>query len=391
MHVRSSPGTMDDERRDRTLWVGSLHPEVTEDHLYELFLQAGPLDDVKIPKDNNGQNKNFAFVTFTHAVSVGYSMALMGGVSLFGRKLIMQRRPNATVDDTYIDIMNNFIAHRKAQANGAQAPTQRPEANFTGHPNEAGASVVGSQWAGLPWSAPGWPEPLWAASAGAGPSSREAQYSEANLTGRPNEVRESLTGPSSSEARNSEANLTGRPNEAWASIGGPPWAGRSSSEARESEANLTGRPYEAWAYAPKLMWPPKPPEWCRPPSTSSQAPMTARGRHFSHGYGRGFSGNVYDRGATHGHHFDHGRSQGFSGYSCDRTDDRSGAFDYHERNVGGFRAGKDHPGIRNQYRDAPGPDRRFEESNYRNFGAPRGRPEEMEYRTQECRGRKRRY
>ncbi|KAH9362810.1 uncharacterized protein LOC144148078 [Haemaphysalis longicornis] len=156
---------MEDERRDRTLWVGNLHPRVTEDLLYELFLQAGPLDDVKIPKDNTGKNKNFAFVTFTHAVSVGYTLALMEGVNLYGRKLNIQPRPNAAVDNTYIDMMNNHYAYMRslrAQAghySEAQGSTYRPEANLTGRPDEARAYVPRMTWPPKPSEWPPRPPP----------------------------------------------------------------------------------------------------------------------------------------------------------------------------------------------------------------------------------------
>lgn len=102
---------MDEDRRDRTLWCGGLDPKVTEELLRELFVQAGPLEDVKIPKDSTGRLKNFAFITFTHAESVGYTLALMEGVSLYGRNLRLERRPQATVDDTYIDMMKRHYEH----------------------------------------------------------------------------------------------------------------------------------------------------------------------------------------------------------------------------------------------------------------------------------------
>ncbi|XP_062860982.1 RNA-binding protein 7 [Trichomycterus rosablanca] len=72
---------------DRTLFVGNLDPQVTEELLFELFLQAGPLIKVKIPKDNDGKSKQFAFVNFRHEASVPYSMELLNGIRLYGRQL----------------------------------------------------------------------------------------------------------------------------------------------------------------------------------------------------------------------------------------------------------------------------------------------------------------
>lgn len=102
---------MDIDRRDRTLFCGGLDSKVTEELLRELFVQAGPVEDVKIPKDNTGRTKNFAFVTFVHPESVGYTLALMDGISLYGRRIRMERRPHATVDDTYVNMMKRHYEY----------------------------------------------------------------------------------------------------------------------------------------------------------------------------------------------------------------------------------------------------------------------------------------
>lgn len=107
---------MDDERRDRTLWCGNLDAQVTEELLRELFVQAGPVEDVKIPKDNTGRSKSFAFITFAHAESVGYTLALMDGISLYGRPIRMQRRPQATVDNKYVEMMARYCEFRDSMA-----------------------------------------------------------------------------------------------------------------------------------------------------------------------------------------------------------------------------------------------------------------------------------
>ncbi|KAK1785345.1 hypothetical protein P4O66_018725 [Electrophorus voltai] len=84
------------DEADRTLFVGNLDPQVTEELLFELFLQAGPLIKVKIPKDNEGKSKQFAFVNFKHEVSVPYSMNLLNGIRLFGRQLNIQYRAGSS-------------------------------------------------------------------------------------------------------------------------------------------------------------------------------------------------------------------------------------------------------------------------------------------------------
>ncbi|KAM9481007.1 RNA-binding protein 7 isoform 2-T2 [Clarias gariepinus] len=84
------------DEADRTLFVGSLDSQVTEELLFELFLQAGPVIKVKIPKDNDGNSKQFAFVNFKHEDSVPYSMQLLTGIRLYGRQLNLQYRAGSS-------------------------------------------------------------------------------------------------------------------------------------------------------------------------------------------------------------------------------------------------------------------------------------------------------
>ncbi|KAH0623357.1 hypothetical protein JD844_031608 [Phrynosoma platyrhinos] len=81
---------------DRTLFVGNLDPKVTEELLFELFHQAGPVIKVKIPKDKDGKAKQFAFVNFKHEESVPYGMSLLNGIKLFGRPLKIQFRSGSS-------------------------------------------------------------------------------------------------------------------------------------------------------------------------------------------------------------------------------------------------------------------------------------------------------
>lgn len=75
----------------RTIWCGNLSKRVTEELLYELFLQAAPIERVRIPKDK-GQQAQYGFVTVKHLVSVPYSIELLNGVELFGRPLNLKPR-----------------------------------------------------------------------------------------------------------------------------------------------------------------------------------------------------------------------------------------------------------------------------------------------------------
>lgn len=76
----------------RTIWCGNLSEKVTEELLYELFLQAAPVDRVKVIKARNPNQASYAFVTLKHLNSVLYAFHLLNGVSLFNRKVAIKPR-----------------------------------------------------------------------------------------------------------------------------------------------------------------------------------------------------------------------------------------------------------------------------------------------------------
>lgn len=91
----------DGEVKERTLFCGNLHPNVTEEILYELFLQAGPLEKVTLMK-----NKNYAFITFKHSVSVPYTIELMNGIRLYQRPLLLQTRTGTSNSSSQAQVPN---------------------------------------------------------------------------------------------------------------------------------------------------------------------------------------------------------------------------------------------------------------------------------------------
>lgn len=69
-----TPVVEEDDRDARTLFVGNIAEKVTEDLLYELMLQAGPIEEVRIPKDRETQKqKSFGFVLFKYRCAVEYA------------------------------------------------------------------------------------------------------------------------------------------------------------------------------------------------------------------------------------------------------------------------------------------------------------------------------
>lgn len=81
-----------DNSDQRTVWCGNLSEKVTDEILFELFLQAGPVQRVNIPKDRDGRQIGYGFVTFKHEVSVQYAIQLLDGISLFDRRINLKPR-----------------------------------------------------------------------------------------------------------------------------------------------------------------------------------------------------------------------------------------------------------------------------------------------------------
>ena len=64
-----------------------------EEILYELFLNAGPLERVNIPRDRETKKqKNFAFIVFQHVESTEYAFNLLNGTELFRQPIRLQNK-----------------------------------------------------------------------------------------------------------------------------------------------------------------------------------------------------------------------------------------------------------------------------------------------------------
>ncbi|GAB0199761.1 RNA-binding protein 7 [Grus japonensis] len=111
---------------DRTLFVGNLDPKVTEELIFELFHQAGPVIKVKIPKDRDGRPKQFAFVNFKHEESVPYGLSLLNGIKLYGRPIKIQFRSGSS--HASLDSNPSCSPHGAANASptGAPHPASNP-------------------------------------------------------------------------------------------------------------------------------------------------------------------------------------------------------------------------------------------------------------------------
>ncbi len=78
----------DQNSKDRTLFCINIDQRCTEDILFELFLQAGPIDNLIRKPDRNGNI--IALVTYKHLESVDYAIKLFDKILLFGQRLKVQ-------------------------------------------------------------------------------------------------------------------------------------------------------------------------------------------------------------------------------------------------------------------------------------------------------------
>ncbi|XP_028320669.1 RNA-binding protein 7 isoform X2 [Gouania willdenowi] len=85
-----------EQEANRTLFIRNLDSKVTEEILFELFLQAGPMVKTKIPKDTDGKQKTFGFAVYKHEESVPYAMELLNGTVLHGRSIHVQFRSGSS-------------------------------------------------------------------------------------------------------------------------------------------------------------------------------------------------------------------------------------------------------------------------------------------------------
>ncbi|XP_055331606.1 RNA-binding protein 7-like [Paramacrobiotus metropolitanus] len=79
--------THDESPTARTLFAGNVDARVTRKMLYELMVQAGPVESINLVPPKEHATKTMAFVRFEHAVSVRYAMLVLDQVTLFRSSL----------------------------------------------------------------------------------------------------------------------------------------------------------------------------------------------------------------------------------------------------------------------------------------------------------------
>jgi splicing factor 3B subunit 4 len=108
---RSGRGEMsagiDQRNQDATIYIGNLDEKVTDEMLWELMLQAGPVVNVHVPKDKvNNQHQGYGFVEFRSEEDADYAMKVMNMIKLYSQPIKCNK---ASQDKKTLDVGANVF------------------------------------------------------------------------------------------------------------------------------------------------------------------------------------------------------------------------------------------------------------------------------------------
>ena len=84
----SSLALLFERNQEATIYVGNIDQKVSEEILWELFTQCGPVINVHLPKDKiSNDHQGFAFVEFRSEEDADYAIKIMHMVKLYGKPL----------------------------------------------------------------------------------------------------------------------------------------------------------------------------------------------------------------------------------------------------------------------------------------------------------------
>eukprot|EP00792_Barthelona_sp_PAP020_P010713 TRINITY_DN432_c0_g1_i1.p1 TRINITY_DN432_c0_g1~~TRINITY_DN432_c0_g1_i1.p1 ORF type:complete len:204 (+),score=64.83 TRINITY_DN432_c0_g1_i1:54-665(+) len=88
-----------EKNNDSSVYVGNLDPNVTEELLWELMIQVGPVQSVRIHRDPvTNEKADFGFVTFQTPQDAEYSMLIMKDIKIYGKPLRMNWSEKETTE-----------------------------------------------------------------------------------------------------------------------------------------------------------------------------------------------------------------------------------------------------------------------------------------------------
>eukprot|EP00124_Ichthyophonus_hoferi_P001514 Ihof_evm13s80 gene=Ihof_evmTU13s80 len=96
-----------ERNQEATCYVGNLDERVTDDILYELFLQAGPIVNLHVPKDRvTGHHQSFGFVEYLGEEDADYAIKILNMIKLYGKPIRVNK---ASTDKKNLDVGANLF------------------------------------------------------------------------------------------------------------------------------------------------------------------------------------------------------------------------------------------------------------------------------------------
>ncbi|XP_055311861.1 splicing factor 3B subunit 4 [Sitodiplosis mosellana] len=100
-------GPIAERNQDATIYVGGLDDKVTESLLWELFVQAGPVVNVHMPKDRVTQmHQGYGFVEFLSEDDADYGIKIMNMIKLYGKPIRVNK---ASAHQKNLDVGANIF------------------------------------------------------------------------------------------------------------------------------------------------------------------------------------------------------------------------------------------------------------------------------------------
>ncbi|AFZ79268.1 spliceosome associated protein, putative [Theileria equi strain WA] len=96
-----------DRNQEATLYVGNVDMQVDEELLWELFIQAGVVKNIHIPRDKvTGQHQGYGFVEFETEDDADYAVRILNFVKLYNKPLRLNK---ASRDKENIEVGANLF------------------------------------------------------------------------------------------------------------------------------------------------------------------------------------------------------------------------------------------------------------------------------------------
>ncbi|XP_078447149.1 RNA-binding (RRM/RBD/RNP motifs) family protein [Wolffia australiana] len=96
-----------ERNQDATVYVGNLDPQSSEELLWELFVQAGPVVNVYVPKDRvTNLHQGYGFVEFRSEEDADYAIKILNMIKLYGKPIRVNK---ASQDKKSLDVGANLF------------------------------------------------------------------------------------------------------------------------------------------------------------------------------------------------------------------------------------------------------------------------------------------